>query len=206
MVSAHAVVDGTLVRQQRERVGDAVPAERLAEQHQQVDAVAAGCDAVEDVVEVLRRDGRRDVAPPQADVEIGVLGAEELHDVQRADVGAAERPEERRLAVVVEADDDERRDPGARADVLLPGGEKVEALIGRCERAAGLETAPERLRRRHGRRILRPRRSRRRSGGFRASRPLAGLIADCNIHLDARLRAETALPFDTAATLANNYQ
>jgi hypothetical protein len=157
-------------------------------------------------VEVLRRDVRRDVSPPQADVKVGVLGAKELHNVQRAVVGAAEGPEKHRLAVVAEARDDERRDPAACADVLLPCGEKVEALIGRYERAAGLKTTPERLRRRHGIEHF--------DRGDRAGAPegserhglLSGLIADCNIHLGCAAAGRDGLSVRTGATLANNYQ
>src|SRR5262249_16345286 len=37
----------------------------------------------------------------------------------------------------------------ARAHMVLPGGKQVEPLIGGRERAAGLETSPERLCHRH---------------------------------------------------------
>ena len=128
--------------------GDSGPFKRLAEQRDQVDVVTVKNDPLEDAVDVLSRYRRRDIPTPPANVEIRVLRSEKLYDVQRPAAGAAERPKERRLAFVTEADDDERRDAVARPDMLLPGGEEVEALVGGSECVARLDPPPERLGRR----------------------------------------------------------
>ncbi len=141
-----AYVDGCLVRQQRERICDPVPGQRLIEQRDEVDAVL--CDPCQDVVQGARRHRRDAVAPPKADVEVRVLRSQELHARDRARLAAAERPQQQWLAVVVEAGDDERCHAQARTDVPLPGREQVEALVGGRERVALLEAAPVRLRRR----------------------------------------------------------
>ena len=66
----------------------------------------------------------------------------------RSDAGAAERPEEGRLAAGIEADDNERRDARLRPDMALPRRQEIEALVGRGQRMAGFEPPPERFRRR----------------------------------------------------------
>src|SRR5580700_2233099 len=74
-----------------------------------------------------------------------MLGAEESDKPERPRPLAAERQQEQRLAAVIEPDDDERSDAFADADMMLPGCQQVEALVG-CRPGVGpLEVAPERL-------------------------------------------------------------
>src|SRR5262245_30138858 len=117
---ARADVDRRLVRQQRERVGNAVPAQRLAAEHREVDAARG--DLVEDAAELGCGDVCKQVAPPKAEIEVRMFGTEELYGPQWTKSRATERPEQHGLAGAVEAGDDERRDGATRAHMLLPGG------------------------------------------------------------------------------------
>jgi hypothetical protein len=156
---------------------------------------------------VARVDRRHHVAAPKSEIEIGVLGTQELDDAERSHLLATERPDEDRLAGGVEAGDDERRDPALAPDVALPGGEQIEALVGRGERAAVLEPSPERLRRGH---VLedfdlddRPGAAQMRGDHAFSSRA----VADSDVHPEcAAQKGPTLLPSIQRATLANNYQ
>ena len=202
-----ADIDGGLVRQQEERVCHSVPARRLAEQGGEIDPMAAGGDLLEDVADVACADRRHHVAAPQSEIEIGVLGTEEFDDAERPHLLAPERPDEDRLAGGVETGDDERRDSGVAADVALPGGEQIEALVGRRERTAVLETSPERLRRGH---VLEDLDLDDRPGAAHVRRHHAfssRAVADSDVHPEcAAQKGPTLLPSIQRATLANNYQ
>ena len=78
-----------------------------------------------------------------------MLGAEEAGDPKRPHLPAAERPQEQRPTGEIEPDDDERHDAAAGADMVLPGGQQIEALIGGGPRIVAFERAPERLGGRH---------------------------------------------------------
>ena len=81
--------------QQAERVGDPVPARRLAEQCDEIDAIG---NAGENIAEAARGDRWQSLAPPQTEIEICVLGTEETDERQRAFFRAAEWPQKDRLA------------------------------------------------------------------------------------------------------------
>src|SRR3984893_15096753 len=180
-IEAHprAHIDRGLARQQAKRVGDPVPAQRLVEQRDQVDAAS---DAGENVADIARGDGSESLAPPQSGIEIGMLGPEEAHQRQWAFFHPAQWPQKKRLAGAIESNDDQGRYAGPRAHVVLPGGKEIEPLIGRCERTAVLQAAPERLRRH---RVVEHLDARDLAGAPRAGgrrERSAGVVADGDIH------------------------
>ena len=97
------------------------------------------------VVDIFGRYGRDQVAAPQPDIEACVLGAEEPDKPERPRPLAAERQQEQGLLAGIETDDDERCDTFPDADVMLPGCQQVEALVGGRPGVVPFEVVPERL-------------------------------------------------------------
>src|SRR5689334_19690635 len=104
-------------------------------------------ETAHDRAEFVGRDGLNEIAAPQRKIEIGMFAAEETDDADRARIGAAERPQEGRIAGAVKADNDKRRHPGWGTNVPLPGLDEVETLVRRLDRVLLFQPAPDRFHR-----------------------------------------------------------
>ena len=95
--------------------------------------------------EIANAGARRERAVHQRHVEGGVLAAHEARDPRPERVRQRQRQQQQRLLLGIASDDDEGRRLLAGADLVLPRGEQVEALVGRRDVVGCLENASGRF-------------------------------------------------------------
>jgi hypothetical protein len=142
----HAVIGRLLMRQKGKRIDDVLPTRRLTQQREQIDFVLA-TDPPEQVVQIGAAEQSGRIAAPEREIEICMLAADETDDLQRPFALQSERPEKRRQTGAVETRHQERSHAEPVADMMLPGRQEIEPLIGRGDRFA-FQAAPHGLCRR----------------------------------------------------------
>ncbi|MEZ5839896.1 MAG: hypothetical protein R3D02_05540 [Hyphomicrobiales bacterium] len=133
-----------LVRQAGDGIVDALPGLRLVHQFKDIDAAGKAGNAGEQRRHRLGVETAHGGLVVEAEIVVGVPAAKPARHPPGALRGNAERPQKRRFAIDL-ANDDHRRNLLAPADMAIPGGKKVEPLIGGHDRLV-LERAPDLLR------------------------------------------------------------
>ena len=139
------IVDRGLVRQQRHRIRQVPPAQRLLGQRQHV-----GARIVARMPDISASRSAAVASAAKSRSHSAMLKVVCLPPMKQAvrtpcSCLSVERQQQQRPAFGVVGDDDEGRQALARADLPLPGAEKIEALIGRGELPPIFEAAPDRL-------------------------------------------------------------
>jgi hypothetical protein len=78
--------------QQQKRIGEAVPAQWLSVQGDQVNPAAIRRDLLDHKSQVIRADRWRQIPVPKAEIEAGVLAAKVPEHPKRAVIGASKGP------------------------------------------------------------------------------------------------------------------
>ncbi len=101
-------------------------------------------DPLNQRIEIGRRGGGREIPLPQRHVEGRMLAAHEAGDTDAVFGSCHERQQQQRPPLDVAGDDNAGLKIVSGSDVLLPGRQKIEPLIGRRE-LGRLEAAPDRF-------------------------------------------------------------
>ena len=145
------VVDRGLARQQRHRIRQIPPPQRLLAERQNI-SLGALAYRRNQRVEIGAGRLRGKIPVPQRHVEGGVLAAHETCDANAVRLAERERKQQQRPAFAVIGNNDEGPKALALSDQLLPGAKEIEPLIRRGEMLLMFEAAPDRSRPGRGRR------------------------------------------------------